>query len=554
MKGKLLIFLIILILTTVPAIGADISGNVISESGKLAGLIVDLSKINGTESDENSITGVTYDFIPVASTVTGYEGEFVFENLDNGEYRVNVTYEGVTSGENIRLQDDTFVEFNLSGTIDGYVFKYNSTIDGVPVYLYDFYGIPAGNTTSGNNGTYSFGNIAAGKNYFVSAVYAEVSYTNNVTAPASSDFIVYDTTDKSDNIGVTIDHIVLSKDANSILVYEYIQFINNGDRVFFSPERTWLAIPTPRDISNFQTDVMECCLEREEDTAWIDPMIPLMPGETYSTEISYRFNPTSEPVFFNRITMYNTDYISILSEKINGLGLESTFSESNIVNVNDKEFEVLDFMNIPAGMTPDVKITGFVPSKNTGSDLGILLPLLLLLSAGALSYPFVRKKMLLKKKKVFTVKYNPDNPSGENGVPSGGNSEITALGINAENHTSGKTVEEMSFHELLAERNNLFESIMGLENEFNSGNVSEQEYMAQKKERRDSAVLVIKQLKDTATNLDLTQPVPELEEVIRHIDDIDILEKLFEREEKGMDRNEVKELIEDRIEDIERSE
>ncbi|MCX9014518.1 MAG: hypothetical protein OIN89_06970 [Candidatus Methanoperedens sp.] len=549
MMSKLLSFLIILVFLTGSALGADINGNVVSEGKKLAGLTVEISRLNGTADDENSITGVTYDFVPVASTVTGNNGNFVFENMDEGGYRVNVTYEGVTSGENIKLKNKTVVDFNLSGRVFGYVIKSNTTLVGVPVYLYDSYGILAVNTTSGKNGTYSFGKVAAGKNYYAQAVYAGVPYTSNVTPSpsASSDFIVYETTDKGDNIGVTIDHIVLSKSGNGIIVNEYIQFVNNGDRVFFSPDRTWLGIPTPRAISSFQTDVMECCLVRDEDAAWIDPMKPLMPGESYSTEISYVFNPNAEPVFFNRGVMYNTAYLSILSEKINGLGIESTSSEKKIVNVNDKVFEVLDFINIPGGMTLDVKIAGFVPSKNeTGTDAGYLVPVLLVLSAGALSYPFIRKKMLLKKKKVFRESYSPIHPVDEN-------TGITESRV-YEEYNSGKTVEEMTFYELLSERNNLFESIMRLDNEFNSGNVKEQEYREQKKELRDSAVQVVKQLKDTATNLDLTQPVSALEEIIRHVGDIDVLEKLLEREEEGGNRNELKELIEDRIEDIERSE
>ncbi|MCK5488222.1 MAG: hypothetical protein KAI86_18505, partial [Desulfobacterales bacterium] len=251
-----------------------------------------------------------------------------------------------------------------------------------------------------------------------------------------------------------------------------------------------------------------------------------------------------------RGVVYNTAYLSILSETINGLGIESASSEKKIVNINDKVFEVLDFMKIPGGMALDVKMTGFVPSKNeTENGMSFLVPVLLLLSAGALSYPFVRKKILLKKRKV-----RPEESYNISDHPSDGNTGITISEIHTTGDVPGKAIEEMSFHELLAERNNLFESIMRLDNDFNSGNAGEQEYGERKKELRKNAVQVIKQLKDTATHLDLTQSVSALEEVIRHIDDIDVLEKLFEREDKYGNRSELKDIIEDRIEEIESNE
>jgi len=61
-------------------------------------------------------------------------------------------------------------------------------------------------------------------------------------------------------------------------------------------------------------------------------------------------------------------------------------------------------------------------------------------------------------------------------------------------------------------------------------------------------------LKEAALNLDLGQPVPALETMIAHIGDIDILEELLEREKEGDNRVELKEAIEQRIDDIEREE
>ncbi|SNQ59621.1 hypothetical protein MNV_1250001 [Candidatus Methanoperedens nitroreducens] len=112
----------------------------------------------------------------------------------------------------------------------------------------------------------------------------------------------------------------------------------------------------------------------------------------------------------------------------------------------------------------------------------------------------------------------------------------------------------MSFDELLTEKSAMFESILALENKFNAGEIADEEYKELKKEYKERSIAIIKQLKEAALNLDLNQPVPTLEKIIAHVDDIDILEELLEREKEGDNRDELKETIEQRIEDIEQNE
>jgi len=112
----------------------------------------------------------------------------------------------------------------------------------------------------------------------------------------------------------------------------------------------------------------------------------------------------------------------------------------------------------------------------------------------------------------------------------------------------------MSFDELLIEKTAAFESILALENKFNAGEITEKEYRELKKEHKQYATFVIKQLKEASLNLDLDQPVQVLEKLISHIGDIDIMEELLEREKEGENREELKTAIEQRIDDIESNE
>lgn len=550
--NKLFYIFITLVILGNAASAADISGNVSSLGKKLSDQKVMLSKVNATQNPE---TGVVYDFTSLAETTTDKDGTYAFNNLNNGMYRINVTYEGITYGENTGLQGNAVVDFNLSGKLDGYILKGNRTLEGIPVRLIDATGIEVMNTLTDKSGKYSFNKVNAGRSYFAEANYSDVPYTQQVNESERNNFTVYESTKEGDIISVNIDHIVFSRAPNGIKVDEYVEFINTGDKVFFSKDRVWLGISTPEGITRFQTDAMECCLQREKDAAWIDPMRPIMPGEAYSVQISYVFNPESSQNTFNKDMIYNASYLTILSEKNNGFGIESQNGKKDIVPNEGKEFEVLSFPGLPKGEKIDVRITGYVPSTTgIGGDSSYLIPLAAIVLIGAVSYPLLKNRLAKKPKRRFirptpatqvTTGETEGAPEPMEGIPQTGA---------VPGYVPGKDINEMSFDELLAEKNATFESIMSLENKFNAGEINEKEYKEQKKENREKALLVIKQLKEAALNLDLKQPVPVLEKAIVHIDDIDILEDLLERETEGENRDELKEMIGQRIEDIEQNE
>lgn len=547
--NKLLSILIILVIFTSAASAAEISGNVGSIGKKLADLKVTLSSVTSTQSEE---TGVVYNFIQLSEISTDQNGGYAFSNLNDGMYRVNVTYNGITYGENTGLQGKAVVDFNLSEKIEGYILKINQTLVGIPVRLMDATGIEVMSALTNKSGKYSFNRVNSGKSYIVEATYADVPYTKHVNASENVDFMVYESTKEGDVLSVNVDHIILSQASNGIKVDEYVVFMNTGDKVFFSKDRAYVGISTPEGITNFQTDAMECCLVREKDSAWIDPMNPILPGETFTAQISYVFNPESSNNLFFKGMIYNTSYITVLSDKKNGFGIESQFAKKEIVPNEGKEFEVLSFMNVPKDQRLDIRITGYVPSKTGSSeDFNYLIPVVALLLIGAVSYPLLKNKIGKKPGRRFVKKAPAANVSIDETQEE--NEVISQTDAVLEN-TVGKEITEMSFDELLAEKNAAFKSILALENKFNSGEITEKEYKELKKEYKENATLVIKQLKEAALNLDLGQPVPILEKMIAHIGDIDILEELLEREKEGENRVELKEAIEQRIDDIEREE
>lgn len=545
--NKLLSIFIIVVIFVSAASAAQISGSVVSFGKKLPDQKVELSQVNTTQS---AGTGTVYNFKLLSDTTTDKDGNYSFFDLNNALYRVNVTYNGITYGEIIGLQGNAVVNFNLSGKIEGYVRKANTTLEGIPVSLMDAVGIELMSTVTNQSGKYSFNVVNAGQDYLLGVNYIDVPYTKQVNTSENADLIVYNPTKNGDVLSVKIDHIVLSKTTNGIIVDEYVEFMNTGDKVFFSKDRAYVGISTPEGISRFQTDAMECCLQREKDSAWIDPMNPIMPGGTYNVQISYVFDPESSKNIFYKDMIYNTSYITLLSDKKNGFGMESNYAIKQIVPNEGKEFEVLSFKAVPKDQRLEIQITGYVPSKTgSGEDFNYLIPVAAILLIGAVSYPFLKNK-IGKKPKRRLVKAVPAANIDESREAD----DVISQPVVVSENVPGKDITEMSFDELLVEKNASFESILALENKFNAGEITEKEYKELKKVHKENAMLIIKQLKETALNLDLDQPVPELEKTITHIGDIDILEELLEREKEGENRVELKEIIEQRIDDIERNE
>ncbi len=543
---KLLSVLLIFAIFTSAVSATQISGTVTSLGKSLTDQKVTLNSVNTTQSAE---TDVVYNFKQLSETTTDKDGNYSFNGLASGMYRINVTYNGITYGENIGLQEKAALDFNLSEKKEGYVLKANTTLEGIPVSLMDETGIEVMSTVTDKSGKYSFNMVNAGKSYLVGANYSDVPYTEHVNASENANFTVYEATKNGDILTVKISHIVLSSASNGIKVEEYVEFMNTGDKVFFSKDRAYVGISTPEDITRFQTDAMECCLQREKDSAWIDPMSPILPGGTYKAQISYVFNPESSNNLLTKDMLYNTSYMTLLSDKKNGFGIESSSAKKETVPNEGKEFEVLSFMNIPKGQKLDIRITDYIPSKTTAQDLNYLIPVAALLLIGAVSYPLLKNKIGKKPERRF-IKTAPAAKVDETQEAVDDISQSGVVGENA----PGKDISEMSFDELQVEKNAAFESIFALENKFNAGEVEEKEYKELKKVYKENATLVIKQLKEAALNLNLSQSTPVLERMISHISDIDILEELLDREKEGENRVELKEIIEQRIDDIERNE
>ncbi len=101
---KLLDFFIILALFSSAATAAEISGSVVSDGKKLAGLPVELSKINGTTQSDQSMAGVVNDFIKLSEITTDKNGSSQIPNT-LGTMISNLPNNYLCSVVNLQRQD-----------------------------------------------------------------------------------------------------------------------------------------------------------------------------------------------------------------------------------------------------------------------------------------------------------------------------------------------------------------------------------------------------------------------------------------------------------------
>ncbi|MFQ6054397.1 MAG: carboxypeptidase-like regulatory domain-containing protein [Methanosarcinales archaeon] len=498
--SAMLLALLLLIGVTSAQNNAEISGQLISDKGAIPNQKITLSKM------------LRENLLEIGKVHTDNNGFWNFTDLDVGQnYLVNITYRGATYREVVyTVSGLNLINFNLTGAIKGKVKHKNGTdISGVLVTLKDNLDIDIDsivfNTTTDEFGNYSFENININKGYVVEVIFQNTPYLkfvmvlNNTTT--NLNFEVYDSTTESNDLEIVLDHIILTQDFNGLSVTEAVIWENTGDKVFFDPEQqSFLGISTPIGIQNFQTLVMECCVQQKEGEVWINPMDPIMPDSMYQTKISYSLKPEGSDYVFNKYVFYNTTAISILASKESGLTLESESAQKESIYIQDREYEVLTFRNLKKGSSINAKITDLTKSKiiyNTTASsnqtqyfVAIIIGLLIII---AIAFPFIKTKYLSgssqTKREIIEEEEEEIEPESE------ASEEIQK--VQAEEHKPYIPQKQYGeVKELESEKNLIFEQIMKIEKEYKDGALKEDEYLLLKKEYEQRAIKILKKLRD----------------------------------------------------------
>ena len=499
----------------------EITGSITSNGVAVPSAVIEINSIQGAGTEEEKV-------LYIGETVTDEGGNFSFKTASiSQEYLVNVSYQDFEYHSIVKMLEP-YIEFDLGGEINGTVSHGadRQNMGGITVTLMDIYDIAS--TVTDNDGEFSFDNVNvnAKGDYHTVVSYKDVAYTGTVDFVSSNSskmkanvsINVFDSTISDDVISVVQDHVILSQEPSGVWVDEIVVFKNIGTDTFFNPDRAWLGVPLPPNVINFHTDYMGCCVTKDGSAAWIDPMEPMLPGDTLDVKISYQLDSADTSFPFSKNILYDTPGISILAPVQSGLDIESSVGVVEDMSMGGNIYRTLTLIDLKTDTKIQPLITGI---KVTSSDDGgittgkVLLILAALGAVGAVSYPFLK------------------------------------LGRHENAKRRHKNAHSTrSFSELNAEKIAIFRILQKIDFDLENGLISEDEYESYREIYEQRAEDVIVQMNEIIEDIDLTLPVDDISEIVQHVDDMYTLVDLLNSEDDGENREEVTQVIKERISEL----
>ncbi|MBW6519103.1 MAG: hypothetical protein K0A89_11465 [ANME-2 cluster archaeon] len=511
-----------------------ISGHVSLNGGIGSGLDVTLNRV----ADEQ-VTRIT-------STVTDSSGTYRFETVP-GDYLVNVSFKDSTHHSMVSPQNPV-ADFDFSGNIEGWVIHAGGKdVSGIPVNLRSSSNTVCASTTTDGSGHYTFANVDLSV-HRVQAEYMYVGYSSeNVTVNRIStiaNITIYDSTILDTNIRTVADHIVIGQDMNGPWVQEYIQFVNMGNTSYYGPDGVDVGIGIPLMIKDLQTDIMDCCLVREDKRLWVDPMEPLLPGGTTEATISYYLDTDEKEFVFEKDILYPSSYLMVFGDSDSGIDLTSQATATDTENMDGRNYDVLRFAHPGPGDTIVFTVRGYtLPGRNSPDTTDWIVYLGLgFFIITMLAYPVISKRGRDKTGRPVRRSGNMDRVL----------------------EPCESDVSHMSRKELEDEKLRIFEKLRILDNKLEKGEILEDEYDEYRSEYKSAALEIINFLKEMGTEeeeslsvertpgIDLSHTVKEIQSRIQDIDDVALLEKTIEQEINGKNRKTLMNTMNKRIDELQK--
>ena len=300
-----------------------------------------------------------------------------------------------------------------SGIIDGMVV--NETASGSSVadqdvtlktYLND---VEEDSTTTKTDveGYFVFGGLSTepGYSYEVTITFQQADYyskrlsfdegeTNKFT-----EVIVYDSTTSDEAIKAAMAHTVIYVEQGSLRVVEYYFFVNEGDRTYIGSKemdtegtRETLRFSLPEEATELQPaqGLMECCIYDSED-GFVDTM-PVLPGGK-EIAYSYRVDYNSGAYTFSQNVSYPIVNYNLL---VHGEGIRiasDQLTTEEPLNIEGILFNYLSGTDIAAGNILTTRLSGLPETNNQNTVKWVGLVLIVLIAGFGFGY-LLRKRRL----------------------------------------------------------------------------------------------------------------------------------------------------------------
>lgn len=357
-----------------------------------------------------------------------------------------------------------------SGIIEGSVV--NGTKDGSSVanqdiilktYLNDNE-IGSTATKTDAAGKFQFSGLSAGPGYSyqVSLQYQEAEYiSERITfdkgkTTKSVTLTVYDSTTSDGAIKVTFSHIIIYVGQGSFSVMEYFLFVNEGDRTYVGSKvvgadgkKETLRFSLPKKATELQytLELMECCVVQTEE-GFVDTM-PVKPG-AIEASFSYRLSYSSGTYTFSKKVNHPIDNFDLLVQSKGIEVVSDQLTTEEPLDIEGNRFIHLSSKNLAPGVILSARLSGLPKADIQRVLIWVAMGLTVLIVGFGFSYPLIRKRL------------QPVSPEGS----------------------------------LDHKRQGLLLKIAQLDNDFESGKISEEVYRRIRTETKAQLVELMRRLKE----------------------------------------------------------
>ena len=276
-------------------------------------------------------------------------------------------------------------------------------------------------TTSNYRGQFKFTNLPVlpSNTYQLETVYQGGEYygkTINFKGQGGikkDDIIVYDSTDKEDNIKVNFKHIIINPDNDGLQISEVINLNNTGNKSYIgwkklaSGKNETLRFSLPEGVKkiNITKGLMECCIEQSGEI--VSDTMAVLPG-TKEISFSYKLNYDSTDYNISKKLTYDIDSLMlIIPEKIS---VKNEYLKPvRKIERNGVKYQLFSGKNIKKSSILNLKFSN-LPFQNVIINYAkegsvFLIGFLVIL---ILAYPIYKKKLSRTDKKNIEIEKSSD--------------------------------------------------------------------------------------------------------------------------------------------------
>ncbi len=310
--------------------------------------------------------------------------------------------------------------------------------------------------TTDDQGVFEFTGLATGAEYVyqLSLVYQEAEYDfdwfsfeeGEIDKIVNLD--VYDSTSDDQSIWISLSHVIIEAEPGSLLVTEVYLFVNDGNTTYVGSgevgtgTKETLQFSLPKQATSLEVggELMECCITATE-SGFADSMI-FTPGFK-EIWFSYMLNYTSESYNLPLTLLYPVETIYLMVQEQVEVRYDQ-LTPAGLSSLEGEQFTQYMGQDLERDTTLDIGLSGLMPPGNGGPPWSIIIPSVLALGLGVGFVVWMR------------------NRSRYAALPEG---DVDS-----------------------SERETLLREIAQLDDAFESGDISEEDYLKQRRERKTRLV------------------------------------------------------------------